>query len=267
MTTLAIDGYFASLSSRFSDADAATIGPVLEELATEDGIDPRDVLEVAQSEESPLFPYFEWDDSAAAHKYRLAQARNMVSAIAVRVVLPDGSKKKVAVGDVPRLRSITVIKHESQPAKKQCAKCKRELPLGAFSRESSGKTGTGLHSYCRQCRARERGTADVPLPTVEGERVCATPGCGTKLRQTNLDEICGPCDTALRAGEPKLLRRYYAKQEPIALGAARDARAAAMEQMPEEARDALVKAFLAVHEHAFILGAQKACALLAGDPA
>lgn len=41
-------------------------------------ISPRDVVDAAKNEASPLHPYFEWDDSVAAEKFRLGQARTLM---------------------------------------------------------------------------------------------------------------------------------------------------------------------------------------------
>lgn len=41
-------------------------------------IRPVDVVEVARDESSPLHGCFQWDDSEAAHQYRLVQARNLL---------------------------------------------------------------------------------------------------------------------------------------------------------------------------------------------
>lgn len=40
---------------------------------------PEDVVEAAKPETSPLHTYFEWDDSEAAHRYRIWQARMLIN--------------------------------------------------------------------------------------------------------------------------------------------------------------------------------------------
>ena len=45
------------------------------------------VLEDAQDSESPLHQYFDWDDSSAAHRFRIEQARTLIRS--VRVVLTE----------------------------------------------------------------------------------------------------------------------------------------------------------------------------------
>ena len=76
--------------------DDSEVVEALELIAKEDAdglVQPEKVVEAASSPESPLHKYFEWDDSEAAHQYRLAQARKLV----VRVVVKDGSRKPIRV--------------------------------------------------------------------------------------------------------------------------------------------------------------------------
>ena len=42
-----------------------------------------EVVHIAKDEESPLHPYFEWDDKAAGHEYRLIQARQLLRRVRV----------------------------------------------------------------------------------------------------------------------------------------------------------------------------------------
>lgn len=46
-------------------------------------VQPEDVVDAARSKSSPLHAAFCWDDTKAARLYRLAQARNVLSAIIV----------------------------------------------------------------------------------------------------------------------------------------------------------------------------------------
>jgi len=39
---------------------------------------PRDVIEDARPEDSPMHSYFEWDDGIAGNKYRIQQARELI---------------------------------------------------------------------------------------------------------------------------------------------------------------------------------------------
>lgn len=50
-------------------------------------ITPDAVVEEASDEASPLHPAFDWDDSVAAHRHRLSQARKLIRAV---IVVPEG---------------------------------------------------------------------------------------------------------------------------------------------------------------------------------
>lgn len=54
-------------------------------------ISPRDVVDAAKNEASPLHPFFEWDDSVAAEKYRLGEARNLLRIRIEYQSLPNNS--------------------------------------------------------------------------------------------------------------------------------------------------------------------------------
>ena len=46
---------------------------------------PDDVVADAKSDKSPLHAFFEWDDSAAAHQFRLDQARTLIRNVKVEM--------------------------------------------------------------------------------------------------------------------------------------------------------------------------------------
>lgn len=50
---------------------------------------PEDILVDAKHDNSPLHSFFEWDDSAAAHQHRLAQARGLIRSVVAIYVQPD----------------------------------------------------------------------------------------------------------------------------------------------------------------------------------
>jgi hypothetical protein len=50
-------------------------------LAKLNGFGAEQIVEEASSEDSPLHPCFEWDDSEAAQKYRIEQARYLIRSI------------------------------------------------------------------------------------------------------------------------------------------------------------------------------------------
>ena len=50
-------------------------------------LDPQSVVAAARNKKSPLHKQFEWDDTKAAEKYRLEQARELIRLVRVEVVL------------------------------------------------------------------------------------------------------------------------------------------------------------------------------------
>lgn len=81
--------------------DDPEVVEALEVIAKEDPdglVQPEKVVEAASNPDSPLHRYFEWDDSEAAHQYRLHQARRLV----VRVIVKDASRKPTRVNVVIR---------------------------------------------------------------------------------------------------------------------------------------------------------------------
>ena len=68
--------------SRFR-GDAAVVAAELERIRAEDGLKSEAIVTAAEPDASPLHPYFEWDDAAAAHQLRLEQARRLVRAVVV----------------------------------------------------------------------------------------------------------------------------------------------------------------------------------------
>jgi hypothetical protein len=70
----------------------------LERIAAENGgvLYPGHVVNAARPVASPLHSQFEWDDSEAAEKYRLHQARQLISVV-VQYIGNDPSKEPVPV--------------------------------------------------------------------------------------------------------------------------------------------------------------------------
>lgn len=60
------------------------------------GLDPERVVEWARGNpESALYNRFDWNDSTAAHKFRLQQARKII--VEVEVIYPDSKIRQVYV--------------------------------------------------------------------------------------------------------------------------------------------------------------------------
>lgn len=59
---------------------------MLQELEEEHGIvRPKDLLEKARPKNSPLHPYFDWDDKKAAENYRIWQAQHLIASVRVEI--------------------------------------------------------------------------------------------------------------------------------------------------------------------------------------
>lgn len=69
---------------------AVEVASVLRALERENGrLIPADVVDAARDPASPLHAHFEWDDSAAAEKYRLDQARTLIRSVKIEVTVRD----------------------------------------------------------------------------------------------------------------------------------------------------------------------------------
>jgi hypothetical protein len=79
--------------------DAQVIGERLEALRVEAGgsLAPGQVVEDARDIASPLHPCFEWNDGAAAERYREVQARQLIRSVVVRVDRAETKAAPVAV--------------------------------------------------------------------------------------------------------------------------------------------------------------------------
>lgn len=70
-------------SIRVGNADANVVGAHLELLRKQykGELTPQDVVKDARNNNSPLHPFFEWNDSAAAEQFRLSQARGLIRSV------------------------------------------------------------------------------------------------------------------------------------------------------------------------------------------
>ena len=81
--------YRARKGARFNDRDAEIIGLEFDRLGTDCTAD--DVVAAAKGRSSPLHPYFVWDDTEAARKYRLEQARYYLRCVEI-VIVREGTE-------------------------------------------------------------------------------------------------------------------------------------------------------------------------------
>lgn len=77
-----------------SPLDAQSVGEELERLRLANGkLTKEIVLEAAKHRNSPLHDHFEWDDTEAAKKFRLVQARNLIRHVVVVFESRDSDEK------------------------------------------------------------------------------------------------------------------------------------------------------------------------------
>lgn len=89
-----IAGFEFSEGARFQPGavqDAKSVGEHLELLRKQckGELTPKDVVDDARHDNSPLHSFFEWDDSAAAEAHRLGQARGLIRAVVAVYVSDD----------------------------------------------------------------------------------------------------------------------------------------------------------------------------------
>jgi hypothetical protein len=88
----------------------AEVIEALDQIAARDAdglIVPEVVVAEAEDENSPLHKHFEWDDTEAAAQYRLAQARQLVARVRIKVVDPG-----------PRYVNVTLPPKEGVPGRR-----------------------------------------------------------------------------------------------------------------------------------------------------
>lgn len=66
---------------------AQIAGEEIDRIQQRDGVVTKEtLLDESRPEEAPLHPAFEWDDTKAAEKYRLTQAKSIINDIVVEVI-------------------------------------------------------------------------------------------------------------------------------------------------------------------------------------
>jgi hypothetical protein len=89
----------AKKNTAFKDKDAVIIGRFLEKHFPNEEYDTAKIVELAKPKRSPIHKYFEWDDTVAAQRYRIQQARKMITSL---VVIVDEQEAPAAVSVVVR---------------------------------------------------------------------------------------------------------------------------------------------------------------------
>lgn len=76
---------------------AQTVGEIMEGLEKQGELSPRTLLDASREANSPLHEYFDWDDTTAAEKWRLEQARVLIAN--VRIIRSDDKQEREALKD------------------------------------------------------------------------------------------------------------------------------------------------------------------------
>lgn len=104
--------------------------------ANEGRLTPDNVVDAAQDEASPLHKCFEWDDDAAAHMFRVEQARHLIRSVRVEVTTTEHSVRVPAFVHDPDCERgeqgyVSIRKIASDEDKS------REVVIAEFSRAAS----------------------------------------------------------------------------------------------------------------------------------
>lgn len=71
----------------FPDADAEKVAAELESICDDiKGVKPKEIVEMARDSSTELHKCFEWNDTVAAEKYRLVQAKRIAQNLVYRIV-------------------------------------------------------------------------------------------------------------------------------------------------------------------------------------
>ncbi len=73
---------------------AQVVGPILDQMGRKGILTPKNVVDEARPEDSPLHPEFEWDDAIAAEKWREKQAQLLIIHI-VKIDEPEPSSTPI----------------------------------------------------------------------------------------------------------------------------------------------------------------------------
>lgn len=119
-----------------SARNAQAVGERLTYLRDTTGsLKPATVVEDARPADATLHEYFEWDDTVASEKWRLFQARKLVSAVHVVVEDADGESVTTRAfihvtdedGDDPRYESIAAVLNDSALYAQVCRRALGDL--------------------------------------------------------------------------------------------------------------------------------------------
>lgn len=83
---------------------------VMNDLAEKGTLNAETLVDVSKDEGSPMHPEFDWDDTVAAHNWRLHQARNVINAL---VMIDDAEPEKEPIRVFLKIESVNQNQYES----------------------------------------------------------------------------------------------------------------------------------------------------------
>ena len=120
----------------FHKVDADIAGRVCERLEEEGNLNAKTLVEVSRPEDAPLHPEFEWDDAAAAERWREQQARCIINHLTVVIDEKEPVRKFFNItASEANYTSIDVILQSTDSKDKLLQMALRELE--AFKRKYS----------------------------------------------------------------------------------------------------------------------------------
>ena len=105
--------------------DVKVLAKAIKRLERDDGkLLPEDVLNAARDPKSPLHDHFTWDETEAAHKHNLHEARQLIRAVRIDVVINDVPIKVCGYvrdpecqANEPGYRNINTVRREEDLAR------------------------------------------------------------------------------------------------------------------------------------------------------
>ena len=87
--------YKARKGATFNNKDAQVIGVTIDSLRNDSGfVTPKVIVDNAKDAKSPIHKFFEWDNSSAAERFRIQQARDVNNHIVEIVVIAEEQKEQ-----------------------------------------------------------------------------------------------------------------------------------------------------------------------------
>ena len=107
---------------------AQVVGPIFDRMGHEGRLTPKNVVDEARPEESPLHPEFEWNDAIAAEKWREKQAQLLIAhTIIIREDNPSPVRAFHVTVEQSHYEPIDVILKDETKREVMLENAKREL--------------------------------------------------------------------------------------------------------------------------------------------